>query len=240
METIAVMEDRQNEAGFTLVELAVVLIIIGLLVGGILKEQELIESSRIKATISQIEGIRAAVQGFRDRYGAYPGDISDPLTRLPECTAAPCKNGGDNNGKFANLVKDAPSKDAEGVNAFVHLAAAGFLTGIEPEDANPEFGQNLPAAKVGGGYWFAYGGTGANPTGLTLRAGPYLVLNGDIAAPGGTTGALTASEAAQIDRALDDGNPTSGSIYAAGTDCQSSGVYNEGNENSLCSLLIGF
>jgi len=72
-------------SGFTLVELAIVLTIIGLLVGGILKGQELILNSRVTATIGQVKAVQAAVTTFEDIYHAVPGDLSDGSSRIPNC-----------------------------------------------------------------------------------------------------------------------------------------------------------
>ena len=69
------MKTRQQ--GFTLVEIAIVLVIIGLLLGGILKGQEMITQAKIKNAISDFSGISAAYHGYNDRYRALPGD--DPM-----------------------------------------------------------------------------------------------------------------------------------------------------------------
>ena len=65
---------RQKQLGFTLVEIAIVLVIIGLLLGGVLKGQELINQAKIKNVINDINGVTAAVQAYQDRYRALPGD----------------------------------------------------------------------------------------------------------------------------------------------------------------------
>ena len=82
-------EHRQREAGFTLVELAVVMIIIGLLIGGILKGQELIANAQITGTASSVKGIDAATTTFRDTYAAMPGDLTNASTRLPNLHGCP-------------------------------------------------------------------------------------------------------------------------------------------------------
>jgi len=64
----------QNQKGFTLVEIAIVLVIIGLLLGGVLKGQELITNAKIKSVTGDLEGITAAYYAYRDRTGAVPGD----------------------------------------------------------------------------------------------------------------------------------------------------------------------
>eukprot|EP01136_Pigoraptor_vietnamica_P027947 Opistho-1_new@84894 len=68
------MKSFKKQAGFTLVEIAIVLVIVGLLLAGVLKGQELIESSRIKAIATDMRGIQAAYNGYVDRFRAIPGD----------------------------------------------------------------------------------------------------------------------------------------------------------------------
>ena len=69
------MKTRAREGGFTLVEIAIVLVIIGLLLGGILKGQELITSARVRNLADQAAAVQAAYYGFVDRYRAIPGDM---------------------------------------------------------------------------------------------------------------------------------------------------------------------
>ena len=65
---------KAKQSGFTLVEIAIVLVIIGLLLGGILKGQEMITQAKIKNVISDFSGIAAAQYGYQDRYRALPGN----------------------------------------------------------------------------------------------------------------------------------------------------------------------
>src|SRR5262245_43449492 len=68
------MTIERKQAGFTLVEIAIVLVIIGLLLGGILKGQEMITQAKIKNVIADVSGVSAAMYGYQDRYRALPGD----------------------------------------------------------------------------------------------------------------------------------------------------------------------
>ena len=81
---------RQNslQRGFTLVELAIVMTIIGLLIGGILKGQELMMNARVTATVAQVKSYSAAVTTFKDMYQATPGDMLSAGTRLVGCPGA--------------------------------------------------------------------------------------------------------------------------------------------------------
>jgi prepilin-type N-terminal cleavage/methylation domain-containing protein len=113
-----------ESAGFTLVEIAIVLVIIGLLVGGVLSGQELIRSARVRGLVAQQEGVKAAIYGFQDRYRALPGDYSGAETNIT-CAAVNCFNG-DGNGRI-----EAPNSAGahEEIYAWSHLAGAGFITG---------------------------------------------------------------------------------------------------------------
>ena len=88
MKTTDVHVKRQ-ERGFTLVELAIVLIIIGLLIGGVLKGQELIGNAQITNVVTQVKSMDGAVSTFRETYGAFPGDMGNAETRIAGCTADP-------------------------------------------------------------------------------------------------------------------------------------------------------
>ena len=79
------------------------MIIIGLLIAGVLKGQELIGNARVTSTVAQIKAIDAATSTFKDTYANLPGDLVTPTTRLPNCLAAPCSNVGNGDGKLANI-----------------------------------------------------------------------------------------------------------------------------------------
>lgn len=239
---IQTLEKQKREGGFTLVELAIVMIIIGLLIGGILKGQELIANSQVTATIAQIKGIDAATSTFRDKYASLPGDMN-PANRLSNCTAAPCSTAGNANGRIENgaaaAAGAAPAIGNESVVAFSHMAAADLVSGIESSGGALTYGQALPEAKLGGGFnGIEY--TAANLTqAQAARAGHYLVMTGAVGAVGAATGAITAARAAQIDRKLDDGLPNTGSVRANNGCAANTGVndnYLEGTDGTTCSI----
>ncbi len=132
------MNTRARERGFTLVEIAIVLVIIGLLLGGILKGQELITSARVRNLADQASAVQAAYYGFVDRYHAIPGDMLATQVcgaignSVSGCPGAPVGGIASSNG--GNAVIDAGNW-AEASAVWSHLSAAGFLQGTYPGNA---------------------------------------------------------------------------------------------------------
>jgi prepilin-type N-terminal cleavage/methylation domain-containing protein len=117
------MSTRQS--GFTLVEIAIVLVIIGLLLGGILKGQEMITQAKIKNVIADFSGISAAYHGYQDRYRAIPGDDPGAATRW---AAAPAATSGNGNGVVAGAYNSTTVTD-ESRLWWDHLRRSGFVAG---------------------------------------------------------------------------------------------------------------
>ena len=141
--------------GFTLVEIAIVLVIIGLLLGGILKGQEMITQAKIKNLIADFSGVSAAYHGYQDRYRAIPGDDPGALARW----AAPAVNG-NGNGVVAGTYNNACALAIESCSFWDHLRRSGFVAGtgpMQPFNAVTGFigvqtgnGAVAPAAALGG------------------------------------------------------------------------------------------
>ncbi len=123
----------RKQSGFTLVEIAIVLVVIGLLLGGILKGQQLINSARVRNLADQSSGVQAAYYGFIDRFRNVPGD----MTALAACTnvgqaidagacATPANAPG---GAGATGGNGRIDTIAEAGAVWPHLSAAGFLNG---------------------------------------------------------------------------------------------------------------
>lgn len=192
--------NRAHQSGFTLIEIAIVLVIIGLLLGGVLKGQELITSARVRNLIAQQDGIKAAFFGFQDRFRAYPGDYSSANTTLKCPTGTSCLNGNGNGIVEANANCGGPApppqcQAGERVLAWMHLASAGFLNGsytMQPAATAPN-DDNTPK----------------NPYNIFLE----LVYDAAYADPAPTqkhnlkTGAQVPVEIiSEVDRKIDDGN----------------------------------
>ena len=147
---------KTKQAGFTLVEIAIVLVIIGLLLGGILKGQEMITQAKIKNVVNDFNGITAAVNSYQDRYRALPGDDLNAVTRWVAQGAI----SGDGNGQLCagacaatpivpNLYNNsvATTLAAPEVNLFWwHLRLAGFVGGTTASGAGSSASQPANAA----------------------------------------------------------------------------------------------
>lgn len=116
------MVSIKKQRGFTLVEIAIVLIIIGLLLGGILQGQELIASARVRNIADQNSGVQAAYYGFIDRYRQVPGDWNETnaAQAIPGVTA-----GGNDSGR---LDTDG-TEWTEPLSLWHQLSLAGFIQG---------------------------------------------------------------------------------------------------------------
>ncbi len=131
----------KKQRGFTLVEIAIVLVIIGLLLGGILKGQELITAARVRNLADQAASVQAAYYGFVDRYRAVPGDMlasqvcgaigNNPAWSCPAGVGGAAAAPGGNGQIDATVWSEAAA-------AWSHMTFAGFLQGNYPGTANAE------------------------------------------------------------------------------------------------------
>lgn len=215
----------KRQQGFTLVELAIVLMIIGLLIGGVLRGQELMNNARISTTVQQVIAYEGAVTTFRDAYSQTPGDMPNATARIPGCTAANRCVDGDGNGILAvrqvgiglmNLQTGAAMPNAETTMFWKELAMAHLITGINPsaDPAAPVIGVTHPAAKIAGGFMVVFGQHVAN-----TREGLWLVLTNKVTG-GGTAydpnggNPISPTQARQIDTKMDDGMADLGDVVA--------------------------
>jgi len=213
----------RKQQGFTLVELAIVMIIIGLLIGGVLKGQEMIENAKVTGLIDQVTAYRAAYHSFRDTYAATPGDMANATTRLAGCDAANfCGNGSGNGiignptGDFQNQAGSTTLPAVETTYFWKHLVLAQLITGVEPNGnpAAPAWGVTHPASKMRGGFHVNHD-TADRVLGHKLRLPNPANSAPD---PGAGQRPISPIRAAQIDRKLDDGRANTGSVTAANSD----------------------
>jgi len=95
---------KHQQSGFTLVEIAIVLVIIGLLLGGVLKGQELINSAKAKSYAQDFRTIQSALYGFQDRFKGIPGDLAGASGATGKISGA--TNSGNGNGQIEGAWDD--------------------------------------------------------------------------------------------------------------------------------------
>ena len=203
---------QRNQSGFTLIEIAIVLVIIGLLLGGVLKGQELINSAKVKNLATDFKNIPVFIYGYQDKFKALPGDdacayLSGTCT-TPHMTAPAtvlANSGGSGNGNRSGVIDGLWSDTAavpasEAYNFWQHVRVSGLAPG--PTDPTGDF---RPTNAVGG----RIGVTNAAKSPILTLKGSYIVCSDSIAG----------KFAKQLDITLDDGNPITGSlqVIAAGT-----------------------
>ena len=184
-----------REHGFTLIEIAIVLVIIGLLLGGVLKGQELITSARVRNIISQQDGVKAAFFGFLDRYRAYPGDYGQAVANIPGCAA--CQNG-NNNGQITALGV-AGATNHEQITVWEHLSRAGFINGSYTYALPPETPASAPTNPYGRYMQMIYDNA-YDPAASAVR---HNLKTGN---------QIPSDILAEVDRKIDDGSATAGSF----------------------------
>jgi len=222
-------------AGFTLIELSIVLVIIGLIVGGVLVGQDLIRAAEVRAQITQIEKYNTAVNTFRIKYNNdLPGDMNAADAAVFGFAARGQYAGeGDGNGILEGVWWDGAGDNGFEYQCFgetamfwVDLSTAGLIEGSFNTATSTTAsscsapGAYFPAAKLGGNnYINVYNDTTSPPQGASSANANYFSLESITGFGTGntidSTPGLTVAQAYAIDTKIDDGLPQSGNVVAA-------------------------
>lgn len=181
---------RRNQSGFTLIEIAIVLVIIGLLLGGVLKGQEMITSAKVKNLANDFKNTQTLLYAYQDKFKSFPGDDVSAASHVAGGTKA-STNGTAGNGIIEGDWNSATATD-ESYLFWQHLSLAGLSTG----------GATPPTHAFGG-----LMGATASGVPITGLPGSFFVCAANI--PGKIM--------MQLDTTLDDGNPTTGTMRASKT-----------------------
>ncbi|HEX4332179.1 MAG TPA: prepilin-type N-terminal cleavage/methylation domain-containing protein [Usitatibacter sp.] len=187
---------RRQQSGFTLVEIAIVLVIIGLLLGGILKGQELINSAKVKNLANDFRVIPTYIYAYQDKFRSLPGDDTQATTHINCGTgSSACANGNGNGVIDGNW--DAST--GESFQFWQQVRYANLAAGPTATD-DPTY---LPQNAVGGKLGITSATTTQTVAGIT---GTYVVCSS------GVLGKF----AKQLDIQMDDGNTATGSMRTVG------------------------
>jgi prepilin-type N-terminal cleavage/methylation domain-containing protein len=181
----------RRQAGFTLIEIAIVLVIIGLLLGGILKGQELINSARVKNLASDFRNIPVFIYGYQDKFRALPGDDVAAVTHLGGTPGV-----GDGDGVIENAW-DSTDNTHESRLFWQHVRMAGLAPGPTILTAGDFQQRNASGGVLGVQSTAPFSG----------MAGTYFICSGGI----------LGRFAKQLDTQLDNGDTATGSLMVGTT-----------------------
>jgi len=223
--------EKNNTSGFTLIELSIVLVIIGLIVGAIIIGQDIISAARVRGTVAQAEKYNSAVNTFRTKYQGIPGDL---LTTYASAfgvftltiASAGTAGEGDGNGLIEGGAAAATVPSGETIVFWRHMTDAGYVDGsfgtvgnalliastglVTANNSNVQ--SSLPPAKLSPTQYFTvYANLGLNYFQLLPVAQVQTPAAYTFAAFG-----ITPVQAYDIDNKIDDGKPNTGIITAAG------------------------
>lgn len=262
------MVSTRQQSGFSLVELSIVLVILGLLVGGVLAGQSLIRAAELRATMSEAQRYITSVNSFRDKYFALPGDMNnatrfwgrtnsnaDCVTNSSAAVASPGSCDGNGNGIVD--IAAGPNMAGEIFGFWTHLANAGLIEGrysgisgsTNAFTSTPNV--NTPPSRLNNASWYMY----PSHTGLPFVSNASVFdgaynnwLQFGAIGSGSDNGVpvLKPEEAWNIDTKMDDGLPAQGKILArwwstcstATASSQKSSTYLLSSSNIGCALMF--
>ena len=188
-----------KQSGFTLIELAIVLVIIGLLLGGVLRGQELINSAKAKNITADLKNVQIFIYGYQDKFRAIPGDDANVAAHINNGTPAGSPAAGLNNAQINGAWNSTTVTD-ESFLFWQHVRLAGFATG-PTSVADPAY---LPRNAESGRFGVQSLPGFATIVDTSPMTGSYVTCTENVA------GRLVK----QIDANLDDGNTATGSLRA--------------------------
>lgn len=200
---------KSHQKGFTLVEIAIVLVIIGLLLGGVLKGQELINSAKVKNIASDFRNVQVMIYGYQDKFRKLPGDDNTATSRW----SLDSGHDGDGDGIIEGNWNSETLTD-ESVLIWEHLRRGNLASG-STDFSSANFKSALPTNSEGG----RFGLSGAKPI-STMNGGTFYACSTSI------DGKL----AQQLDLMLDDGALGTGSVQ--GTPLGTTTETQQGSGNS--------
>lgn len=257
---------RSCRSGFSLVELSVVLVIIGLVVGAIVAGKNLVAASELRSVIADVDRFVTGINGFRDKYHAFPGDMANatafwgaqhatPATCITTASTTIATCNGDGNGTIT--TPGSTGTYYEAFRAWQHLSNAGFVDGkfngipSAATTLGSQIGTNVPKSRINGaGFTLYYVGTTSGDANFYDETYRHAILFGSAASNVPTySPVISPANASSIDVKLDDGKPSTGKVLAfkstsaitplcTTTAVVSTAAYTLTTPTEICSLVL--
>lgn len=234
-----------KKSAFSLIELSIVLIIIGLLIAGVTGGASLIKSSELRSVMGEARGYAVVVNAFYTQYNGLPGDYSNALgtnayvgdgdSKISYCASGGC-----------STTTGTPGYTGSEANiAWVHLKYAGAIDAAPTTMLNGGAAQvpgtNFPASKIKAAGWnFDYNSAASSLQNVVVLTGATTGATASNTLVNGTvvsTGAILPTDALAIDAKIDDGKPDTGKVRGVGgSSCYASSLYTVATGSKVCAL----
>ncbi len=231
-----------QRSGFTVLELSVVLVIIGLLIAGVLVGQDMLRQSRIQSVVVDIKNFRSAISLFQEQYNDLPGDITDAFDYWDtDCAATAAACNGDGDGAIEEDDDAADTKEALKLWQQLVLAKQmpGNYTGVDAGVPDVQIEVNAPPSKIPEGGYLPVNATVYTETDNFIAFGSERndAVEGEV---------VNALEAWQIDNKMDDGKAAEGGVLtldgSGETGCidtlPNPDIYDQDNEDIKCRMFF--
>jgi prepilin-type N-terminal cleavage/methylation domain-containing protein len=253
-------KDHNSKSAFTLVELAIVIVVLGILIGGVLTGQSIIESARISEAVTKVNQMSTALKAFNLEFDALPGDMEDAYDYFgDECGNDSTGGTGGCNGNGDKCLAGENSRCPAISNpykmdirrAFVHLNLSGIAPDInyQTNSGSSSSCANIAPDIMDDAIYILYSKR-VNNINMQILPNEFEYDSGNSHCETSTNPSLTPKQAKALDEKLDNGNGRTGKIKAyntfddnsysfEGTDCMDAdGVYNVGNSDKACNLRV--
>lgn len=209
---------KKNTRGFSLVEISIVLVIIGIIFGGVLTGQQVMQNARISNAVTALQAYQAQLQTYTQNFGALPGDDGSAGTRFAslsvgQCSGTTCGDGEIGTNASFDAPKDATGAAAESRLVWAHLRAANLVKNQISDSSTAV----QPANPFGGVYGFQNGTSDQTFTTTILCLDK-----------------VPAAAAQGIDSRLDDGDKNGGLMHAISGGAAGDTTYNQNQIYTLC------
>jgi len=237
-----------KKSAFSLIELSIVLIVIGLLVAGVTGGASLIKSSELRSVMSEARGYSVAVSGFFSQFNALPGDFSTSLGTPANGATALTGGTGDNDDTidYCNSCSSTAGTltGSESTIAWYHLKQSGAVDSVitYASAGTAQAAQtNFPASKIKAAGWVFDYNTTSEQNVVVLTGSLAAAASGATPVNAGTAtalaaGVITPADGLSVDSKIDDGVANTGKVRGIGSKCSSSGTYTVTSGDKDCAL----